>query len=95
MINDEVADGVELSVEVAIEGSAFCADVSPTLAVALHVDVVGQACAGIKVLCCIVCPPYELSTVLDFEPSIDGSQEVFLHTVADSTEAFYIIVRRQ
>ena len=95
MVDDEVADGVELSVEVAVEGSAFCADVSPTVAVAVHVDVVGQLSAGVKMLGSIVGPPYELCAVADFEPAVDGSQEVFLQAVADGAEAVVVLVRRQ
>ena len=95
MVDDEVADGVELSVEVAVEGLAFCADVGPAVAVAVHVDVVGETCADAKVLGSIVGPPYELCAVADVEPAVDGSHEVFLNLSADGAEAFVELVRRQ
>ena len=95
MVNDEIADGVELAVEVTIEGSAFGTYVSPAVAIAAHVDVGSQLSAGIQMLGCIVGPPDELCAIADFVPAIDGRNEVFLQAVADSTETVLELVRRQ
>ena len=77
-IYDKVADDVVLTIEVTIERFAFCSDSSPAVAIAIHVDIVGETCIDVEVLGCVVVPPQQFCAIADLVPSVDGSQVVFL-----------------
>ena len=91
----KVADGMELTVEVTIEGSTLGTYIGPTVAITVHVNIISQTSTGIQMLGCIVGPPNKFGTIADFIPTIHWGQVVFLNDVTYGTEAIHILVVRQ
>ena len=95
VIDDQVTDDMELSVEAAIEGVALSAH-DGIVVDALHVDVVSQSSLGSKVLLGgIICPPEQLLRSGYIVPSVLCSGYIIgIHVAAHCAEAIYILMRR-
>ena len=95
VIDDQVTDDMELSVEAAIEGFALPAH-DGIVVDALHVDVVSQSSLGSKVLLGgITCPPEQLLRSGYIVPSVLCSGYIIgIHVAAHCAEAIYILMRR-